>query len=108
MSAVLDKAKQFMELNKHDGDDYAGGPLKTAPPETNPEVSSDAEGPKRFRRLKANELVRRGDFVADDHQAFELWDGPMGFRADAFVKAVYRRDESGSRVPMRICGARKL
>ena len=64
---------QTVEPNEGDIDDHAG-----------------------FRRLQANELVSRGDFVADDHQALELWDGPTGFRADAFVKPVYRRDESGS------------
>jgi hypothetical protein len=64
---------QTVELNEHDIDDHAG-----------------------FRRLRANELVSRGDFVADDHQALEPWDGPTGFRADAFVKPVYRRSESAS------------
>jgi len=32
-----------------------------------------------------------GDFEEDGHQGFELWDGPSGFRADAFVKTIYRR-----------------
>jgi len=53
-----------------------------------------AEAPKRFRRLKWNELVTHGDFVSDGHQGFELWDGPTGFRADAFVKPIYRREKS--------------
>ena len=44
-----------------------------------------------LRRLKWNERVRRGDFVADGRQGFELWEGPSGFRADAFVKQIYRR-----------------
>ena len=47
--------------------------------------------PECLRPLKWNELVRRGDFVADDHQGFEPWVGPSGFRADAFVKQIYRR-----------------
>ncbi|MEI8291269.1 MAG: hypothetical protein WCH99_17515 [Verrucomicrobiota bacterium] len=47
-----------------------------------------AEG---LRPLKWNERVQRGDFVADGRQGFELWEGPSGFRADAFVKTIYRR-----------------
>jgi len=43
-----------------------------------------------LRPLKWNEQVLRGDFVADDHQGFELWVGPSGFRADSFVKQIYR------------------
>ena len=45
-----------------------------------------------FRRLKRNELVRIGDYVEDGHQGFELWEGPSGFWADSFVKAIYRRE----------------
>jgi len=51
---------------------------------------------QHFRRLKWNELVSRGDFVTDGHQGFEPWEGPGGFRADSFVKPIYRRDESRS------------
>jgi hypothetical protein len=47
----------------------------------------------RFRRLKWNELVQAGDFVAVLQRGFELWEGPTGFRADAFVKPIYRRDK---------------
>jgi hypothetical protein len=70
--------------------------MKTTPPASEPDAPSNTEAPKRFRRLQANELVRRGDFVADGRQAFELWEGLTGFRADAFVKAIYRMDEKGS------------
>lgn len=59
-------------------------------------LNPKAGGPKHFRRLKWNELVSRGDFVADEHQGFEPWEGPGGFRADSFVKPIYRRDESHS------------
>lgn len=55
-----------------------------------------------FRRLKWNELVTRGDFVEDGHQGFALWEGPSGFRADAFVKPIFRRSKgasSGAAVP---------
>jgi hypothetical protein len=47
-----------------------------------------AEG---LRPLKWNERVQRGDFVTDGRQGFEPWEGPGGFRADAFVKTIYRR-----------------
>ena len=50
--------------------------------------------PERFRRLKRNELVCPGDFVADGHEGLEPWEGPGGFRADAFVKLIYRRKET--------------
>ncbi len=49
-----------------------------------------------FRLLKWNELVTRGDFVADESGGFELWEGPAGFRADAFVKPIYRRAKTSS------------
>jgi hypothetical protein len=47
-----------------------------------------------FRLLAWNELVRRGDFVEDGRQGFEPWEGPSGFRADSFVKQIYRRLKS--------------
>jgi len=53
--------------------------------------SSAAAVSKSLRALAWNELVRRGDFVADEHNGFEPWEGPAGFRADAFVKQIYRR-----------------
>jgi hypothetical protein len=49
-----------------------------------------AIAPASLRLLKWNELVRRGDFVEDGRQGFEPWVGPGGFRADAFVKPIYR------------------
>jgi hypothetical protein len=49
-----------------------------------------------FRRLNWDELVSRGDFVASESQGFELWEGPSGFRADAFVKPIYRRQSPRS------------
>jgi hypothetical protein len=54
-------------------------------------MPAPAAVPERFRRLKWNELVSRGDFVADGRQGFEPWEGPPGFRADAFLKPIYRR-----------------
>jgi hypothetical protein len=55
----------------------------------------------RFRRLKWNELVRSGDFVAVLERGFERWEGPTGFRADAFVKPIYRRDKVRNNVAKR-------
>jgi hypothetical protein len=47
--------------------------------------------PKRLRRLKSDELVSVGDFVANESNEFELWEGPQGFLADSFIKPIYRR-----------------
>ena len=55
------------------------------------EVEPKAGVPMRFRRLKWNEVVSLGDFVRNEHQCFEPWEGPGGFRADSFVKTIYRR-----------------
>ena len=57
-----------------------------------PEVSAKAGVAEHFRRLKWNELVCRGDFVADEYQRLQPWEGPNGFRADAFVRPIYLRD----------------
>lgn len=46
---------------------------------------------EQLRLLKWNERVQRGDFVANGRLGFEPWVGPSGFRADAFVKQIYRR-----------------
>ena len=54
-------------------------------------LSAIALVPEHLRRLKWNERVRQGDFVEDGHHGFKLWDGPRGFRADSFVKQIYRR-----------------
>jgi hypothetical protein len=59
-----------------------------------PEPPENAGVPKDFRRLQGNELVSAGDFVADERLGLELWEGPNGFRADSFVKAIYRREKS--------------
>lgn len=64
-------------------------------------ATAEADVPERYRLLKWNELVRHGDFTMDLRGGFELWEGPTGFRADAFVKSIYRRGKS------RLIGARK-
>jgi Ni,Fe-hydrogenase III small subunit len=51
--------------------------------------------PERFRRLKWNEVVWPGDFSSDECLRLQLWEGPGGFRADdAFVRPIYRREET--------------
>jgi hypothetical protein len=57
--------------------------------ETDP--SAFAAVPKRFRRLKWNEIVRRGDFVEDGRHGLEPWEGLTGFRANSFIKTIYRK-----------------
>lgn len=67
-------------------------------PDSNPQpiTAPKVEGPEHFRRLKWDEQVRRGDFVEDGKQGFELWAGMVGFRADTFVKTIYRRKKASS------------
>ena len=55
------------------------------------EIATSAEAAKQFRRLKADELVSHGDFVVNATRMFEPWVGPTGFRADSFVKPIYRK-----------------
>jgi hypothetical protein len=55
-----------------------------------------AEVHQRFRLLKENEVVGRGDFVTADHLGFEPWEGPTGFRADAYVRQIYRLEGEGA------------
>lgn len=68
----------------------------STPPTGEPEALPRAGVLKRLRRLKWNEVVFRGDFVASEHRGFEPWEGPGGFRADTFVKPIYRLYESRS------------
>ena len=65
--------------------------FETEPDETVAAASPESLAAAGLRRLEWNELVRKGDFVADGNDGFEPWDGPSGFRADAFVKPTYRR-----------------
>jgi hypothetical protein len=71
-----------------------------AVPSSRPEnlkVSAGASDSKYFRRLKWDELVVVGDFIASEKQGFEPWEGPSGFRADAFLKPIYRRKKFSAR-----------
>jgi hypothetical protein len=54
-------------------------------------IVASADVAKQFRRLKAEELVSHGDFVVNETKKFEPWVGPTGFRADAFIKPIYRK-----------------
>jgi hypothetical protein len=53
--------------------------------------SAVAVVPKRLRRLKWHEQVKPGDYVKDTCRGFEPWEGPSGFRADMFIKTIYRK-----------------
>jgi len=44
---------------------------------------------KSMRQVKWNEIVRQGDFVIAGNR-YEPWEGPAGFRADSFLKPIYR------------------
>jgi hypothetical protein len=47
--------------------------------------------PEAFRPLRWNEMVKRGDYIQDGRNGYELWVGPSGFHAGSFVKQIYRR-----------------
>ena len=59
-----------------------------------PEAPARASVPEPFRRLKWNEVVWSGDFVADERLEFELWEGPGVFRAGSFARPIYRKEET--------------
>ncbi len=66
--------------------------LQDEPPEVLP-PDHHAGGlliPKNSRRLESDELVNRGDYVEGERGQLELWDGPNGFRAGSFARAVFR------------------
>ena len=57
------------------------------------EEATKVAPPKHFRRLKSDELVGAGDYIENERQGLERWEGPGGFRADSFLKPTYRWDE---------------
>jgi hypothetical protein len=85
-----------MSLRIESGSSDSGEtPPKPPAPRRNaksPRASANSGGSESFRRLKPDEMVRTGDFVADQNGGFEAWDGPGGFLADAFLKPIYRRN----------------
>ncbi len=44
---------------------------------------------RTLRRVKSDEVVRQGDFVVAGN-GFEPWEGPSGFRANSFLKPIFR------------------
>jgi hypothetical protein len=64
-----------------------------------PGDSGSSITPTSLRRLKWDELVAHGDFIEDKLRGLELWEGPTGFRADAFVMPIYRRDKTSPSAP---------
>jgi hypothetical protein len=61
-----------------------------------PEAPARASVPERFRRLKWNEAVWSGDFIADERLGLQLWEGPGVFRAGSFARPIYRKEETES------------
>ncbi len=56
--------------------------------------------PAGFHRLKWNELVSQGDFVADRHFELHPWEGPGGFLAGSFAHPVYRKGRAKTLKPI--------
>jgi hypothetical protein len=62
---------------------------------------------KRFRLLKWNELVSRGDFVVDELRGFEPWEGPADLSAlQKPFDCKQTIEMNGSRCPR--CGVKAL
>jgi hypothetical protein len=61
-----------------------------------PEAHARAGISERFRRLKWNEVVWSGDFVADELLGFELWEAPGVFRAGSFSSPLPCSTSSGA------------
>jgi len=58
------------------------------------ETAVEAAVPPGYRRLKRDEVVAHGDYVMDEQQQIQLWEGPGGFHASSFWKPIYRREKS--------------
>jgi hypothetical protein len=65
--------------------------IETVKLKTGRNLRTTSQSPRHFRRLKWDELVTSGDYVVNENRRFEPWEGPSGFRADAFLKPIYRR-----------------
>jgi len=68
-------------------------PIRPVPRPFGGDSARGVEAPAGFRRLGRNELVCRGDYVAEEGRGLELWEGPAGFQAGSFARRVYRKDE---------------
>jgi len=65
--------------------------IETVKLKTGRNLQTVTQSPRQFRRLKWDELVTTGDYIVNEDRRFEPWEGPNGFRADAFLKPIYRR-----------------
>ena len=83
------------------------GAANPTPRTGEPEAPARTSGSERFRRLKRNEVVSHGDFVADERLGLQPWEGPGGFRADAFVRPIYRRKETEKSRPTATPGSKR-
>jgi hypothetical protein len=86
--------KLNMKPAKKNCEDMASSTTKTTQRVNKPEASAKTRVPKRFRRLKWNEVVSSGDFVAVKRLGLQPWEGPGGFRVGSFVRPIYRREET--------------
>ena len=84
--------KMNLETARNNTTRRAGYTVRAKPRINKPKAAAVADGAKRFRRLNWDERVVQGDFVQNEQRRFELWEGPGGFRADMFVKPIYRRE----------------
>ena len=85
--------KPNLGLNGKNRGRVVNGATKPTPQTGELEAPAGNFGLERFRRLKWNELVCHGDYVANEGRNLEPWEGPNGFRADAYVKPIYRRQQ---------------
>ena len=81
--------------NRRDGEvramkGQAGRSRKLAEWQNELVMSLDGQSGVRFRRVRFDELVIPGDYIKEGENCYEPWDGPRGFRAASFCKAVYR------------------
>lgn len=98
-SGENDSMKLNINPAGRNGESVVDGAAKPSQRTGELEALPGAGFPERFRRLKWNEVVFRGDSIADERLGLELWEGPGGFRADTFVKPVYRRKKTGKSRP---------
>jgi len=96
MTNEIHEMKPNPEASQKNGEGGPNGATIKIPGAGPGEPTAPAGVPKCFRRLKPDEVVSRGDFVANDQRGLEPWEGPGGFYASTFVKPIYRRDERGS------------
>ena len=69
------------------------------PPIPEPVIHSPPMTAGRLRLLKWNEVAVVGDFITNELEGFELWDGPAGFQSGSFVRPIYRRNDQRSPKP---------